>query len=199
MTQTLLKAGLMASAVALVPLAAQADDEIELGTPFIISEFDEDTDRYEERPTFVTLHENGKWQDWLEIDVDFEKVTDYDLINKGNAFLGVSKDSALQSIAAIDTYLEWESMAKQDDDIVWKNIARIEEDAKYADLRYEFFSASTNSHYLVVSGCSLGICDDRTRMFFDRENAIRYKDFLTKWVSGAEMGLTEEEVDLKYN
>lgn len=186
---------LIASFVFAAP--AFAKDKIRLDASFKIMEFNSAHSEYMERPTFLELIINKKRPEQLYILCDFIRKSDNGIAMGGYEFTSLSATAVDDYIAAIDKYFAWHKIASQDGDIIDKVIAKEMGRKKPLKVKFGFYSANAQSHYLTLQTCAVGTCLEPT-MVLDYENALGLKDTLETWKAGNLQGLSETETDAKY-
>lgn len=186
---------LMASFVFNAP--ASAKEKIRLDASFKIMEFNSAASTYMERPTFLELIVRKKKPDQLYILTDFIKKSEVGIAMGGYEFTSLSATAIDDYIAAIDKYFAWHKIASQDGDIIEKEIAKAMGRKKSLKVKFGFYSANAQSHYLTLQTCAVGTCMEPT-MVMDYKNAQGLKDTLLTWKAGKLQGLSEAETDAKY-
>lgn len=154
----------------------QGGTETRLNSDLRVSDYNDASDRYTERPTFVSKVERIGTGEMLWIKVDKYGV---------NEDLYIPIQSVPDLSAAINKYFEWEGKAKARGDQIDKRIAKIDGWAQFK-LDTMFFSASPESHYFVISQCVLGClsADATDEFLFDRKNSSRLKLLLSDFANG---------------
>lgn len=108
----------------------------------------------------------------------------FDLYGNNKFALIITKNTASKNIDAIDKYLEWESIALKDSDIITKEISIVSPDAPLIQVNYKYgiTSGDEKNHYLYISQCSGGLVDVCVHdIYLDRENAIKLKNEINKF------------------
>lgn len=145
-------------------------EETRIPITFSASTYNEIANEYLERPTFAILNTRKKGKSWLDVSMERYGKSEY-----GNAYINNSftQEHCDQYIAFIDKYLEWETIATRDGDMIDKKIGK----AKNINmgLNFGFYSASSKAHFLII-GYSLD-----HGQYFSKENAIALKDLLLRY------------------
>ena len=176
---------------------ATAKDKIRLDASFKAMEFNSAASQYMERPTYLELIVYKKKPSQLWIYSDYIRKSDTAKAMGGYEFVSLSVSAADDYIAAIDKYFSWQSIASADGDIIDKEISKTMGRKKSLKVRFGFYSANAQSHYLTLQHCAVGTCLDPV-MAFDIENAKLLKETISAWKTGQLEGITKEEVDDKY-
>lgn len=95
-------------------------------------------------------------------------------------YFSIMEDDFDIAIDAVNKFLRWEKIAVKDGDILNKHISS----GKYC--RMEFHSGNASSHYFVI-GTKLNSLVGETilsPLYFDVENAIKFRDFLVSHKAG---------------
>lgn len=165
----------------------QSGTETRLNSDLRASDYNDASDQYTERPTFVSKVERIGTGEMLWIKVD-QYGTDENLY--------IPIQSVPELTSAIDKYFEWEAKAKSRGDQIDKKIAKINGWAQFK-LDTLFFSASPESHYFVIRQCVLGClsADATDEFYFNRENSSKLKMLLSDFDSG---NLKSLDVDAIY-
>lgn len=166
--------------------------ESRVASPLRASEFNDVASQYMERPTFVAVQAFSDGNVALKVRVD-EYGTGYD------PQLGVATEHATffdkryvaNYLPFIDKYLEWEAQASQRGDQIEKEIgtAKTWGSAGDIDLRFKFYSASPERHFLIVERCAFGTCLGKT-LDLSKENATVLRKLLVDFAAG-KVGLTD--------
>jgi len=176
---------------------ASAKEKIRLDASFKIMEFNSAASDYMERPTFLELIVRKKKPEQLYILSDFIKKSDTGIAMGGYEFTSLSATAIDDYIAAIDKYFAWHKIASQDGDIIDKEIAKAMGRKKSLKVKFGFYSANAQSHYLTLQTCAVGTCMEPT-MVLDYKNAQALKDTLLTWKAGNLQGISEAETNDKY-
>lgn len=176
---------------------AFAKEKVRLDASFKIMEFNSAASDYMERPTFLELIVRKKKPEQLYILSDFIRKSDVGIAMGGYEFTSLSATAIDDYIAAIDKYFAWHKIASQDGDIIDKEIAKAMGRKKSLKVKFGFYSANAQSHYLTLQTCAVGTCMEPA-MVLDYKNAQGLKDTLLAWKSGSLQGLNEAETDAKY-
>lgn len=161
-------------------------EEKRLSTKMKVSDFNQVSSEYMERPTFVSLRKLSSNE---AIFIDY---TPYGVKATGIFIPKKSVDDALIHIAK---YKQWNEQAKTNGDSFEKDIGKIPSAAGIGAL-FSFYSGNAKNHYLIISSCALGMCTKDTKMFFDEKNVNELELLLTKFKNGE---LVLEDVSKKYN
>lgn len=162
--------------------------EKRLSTPLKVSAFNEVSSTYMERPTFVTLRKMGSY------DALFIDYTPYGKKELGTGVL-IAQKMAEEALAYITKYKQWNEQAKANGDAFEKDIGKTSSAAGMAVL-FSFYSGNAKEHYLMISGCGLGMCTKNNPIFIDEANVSELEGLLTKFKNGE---LMLEDVSQKYN
>ncbi len=176
---------------------ASAKEKIRLDASFKAMEFNSAASQYMKRPTFLELIVSKKRTSQLWIYSDFIKKSDTARAMKGYEFVSQSVTSADDYIAAIDKYVSWHGIASADGDIIDKEISKVMGRKKSLKVKFGFYSANAQSHYLTLQHCAVGTCMEPV-MAFDIENAKLLKETIVTWKAGQLQTITKEDVDDKY-
>jgi len=176
---------------------AFAKDKTRLDSPFKVSEFNSVASQYMERPTFIELITYKKKPSQLWIYSDYIIKTDTARAMKGYEFVSLSESAANDYIAAIDKYISWHSIAMVDGDIIDKEISKAMGRKKSLKVKFGFYSANAQSHYLTLQHCAVGTCLEPV-MSLDIVNARLLKETIQSWKDGALKAITKEDIDDKY-
>ena len=150
-----------------------------------------------ERPTFIELITYKKKPSQLWIYSDYIIKTDTARAMKGYEFVSLSESAADDYIAAIDKYISWHSIAMADGDIIDKEISKAMGRKKSLKVKFGFYSANAQSHYLTLQHCAVGTCLEPV-MAFDMKNALHLKETISKWKVGQLQSLSSQDIDDKY-
>jgi hypothetical protein len=135
---------------------------------FNASAYNNIANNYLERPTFATLYTPKNGNDpWINISMEtygFNQAGQNVIINAFN------KSSASSYIELIDKYLEWETLATKDKDIINKKIGSAK--SKIFNINFTFYSANENSHYLTIG------MPGADQQYFSKPNALALKELL---------------------
>ena len=159
-----------------------------LSSKLKVSEFNEISSSYNERPTFVELRKLGSK------DVIFIDYTPYRKDNLNTAIF-ISKPAVDDALAYIAKYKQWNEQAKANSDAFEKDIGKIPTASGLGAL-FAFYSGNAQNHYLVIFDCSLGICSRDDKRFIDEKNVNELELLLTDFKNDK---LILEDVSQKYN
>lgn len=159
-----------------------------LDTPLVVRDFNDASDQYAARPTFVSLVERYQTGMMLSIKVDLYGT---------NAHLYIPEQSVAELLPLIDKYLEWEALAMERGDQLQKEIGAAPGWGAFK-LNLLFFSGAMGSHFLVVRQCALGCFggEGDYSFYFDREGAQQLRDLAVDLRDG---NLKMLDVDKVYN
>jgi len=134
------------------------------------------SDAYLPRPTFLTLRERVGASSMLQITVD-QYGEDSDLY--------ISKAAAPLLSDAVSKFAEWEAIAMQRGDLLDKEIAVVEGEAGM-EYTASLHSGNETLHYMVIRQCysACSYAQDSETYYFDRENALILKATLDDFSSG---------------
>lgn len=107
-----------------------------------------------------------------------------DRYGSGSNFLYIDLDNIDRHISAVDKYLKWEILANKNKELVDKKIDGIPSKYLGYDIEYSFFSGNTDGHYLSVDNATSFVTRGAYAIYFDRENAMKYKEMLVKFKNG---------------
>ncbi|MEY8215648.1 MAG: hypothetical protein RPR97_14335 [Colwellia sp.] len=130
------------------------------------------TNQYVPQMTQVEIHSSkeGELANLITIYVD--------RYGAGRNFLYIDSVHINDHILAVDKYLKWEEIAKAQNDKISKEITNVPSKYITHGLDYSFFSGNTESHYLVVDNAPSFATKGQYAIYFDKENAIKYKNIL---------------------
>lgn len=136
-------------------------------------DFNDVSDQYEDRPTFVNLVERGEDGQLLSIKVDF--------FGK-DSHLYIPVESASDLLSFIDKYEKWQALAIQRDEQLEKTIGKTAGWGAF-QLEAKFFSGSVGHHFFVVRQCAVG-CRQIEDFYFDLEGAKTLRALLLDMKEG---------------
>lgn len=139
-------------------------------------EFNDLSSTYMPRPTFVAVEQYRSTR-FLHVKVDsYGQSTPSNNTDKHIAFNVVKLD---EYISMIDKYLKWESLAVERADKLDKHIGTVD---AVSELSFDFYSANSTNHYLVITTVTGGYHQWDT--YFPKEEAEKLKQLLTDFKDG---------------
>ncbi len=124
----------------------------------------------------ISSHDEGGRIELVEVRVD--------RYGSGSNFLYIDLDNIDSHIVAVDKYLKWEKLASERRELVDKEIDKIPSKYLSYNIEYSFFSGNTDNHYLSVDNGTSFVTRGAYAIYFDRENAIKYKAMLINFKNG---------------
>ncbi len=152
---------------------------------FKASAYNSIANQYIERPTFASMFTKENGNNWINIIMETYGKNEIGLNSISIAFL---QSEIPNYVLHIDKYLEWESKASKDGDIIKKKIGSAKTSAFSID--FTFFSGNSSAHYL-----SIGM-PGTTPQYFSRTNAEKLKELLIEFKNG---NLKPIDLNTKYN
>ena len=187
-----LMTALIAGGVFLAAGCATIAESTRLSTNLQAAEFNSVSTDYLPRPTYVSLQTMSDAPTVLAIEMEqYGRAHSPGGVRYQFRMVPEAIDDYL---ALIGRYDEWRSLAIERGDAITREIGRAP--AWHGELKFEFHSGNTTTHYLFISVCAVGTCLDDAAMAFDAVNVGRLRDLLTRWQSGEISAL---DVDSVYN
>lgn len=161
--------------------------ETRVPTELRVLGYNDISDAYLPRPTFLTLRERVGASPMLQITVD-QYGQDSDLY--------ISKAAAPLLSDAVSKFAEWEEIAMQRGDLLDKEIAVVEGEV---GMQYQvsFHSGNQALHYMVIRQCysACSYTRESETYYFDKKNAFILKETLDDFSSGV---IQPKDSDLIY-
>ena len=150
--------------------AMRAKTETHLNTPLHVLDFNDMSDRYSERPTFVSLVERHQADLMLSINVD---------LFGQDSYLYIPREDVSRLLPLIDKYLEWREIANQRGERLDREIGEVDGWGSF-NLKLSFFSGAADHHFLVIRQCVAGCisASNEQDFYFDARNARLFRDLL---------------------
>ena len=166
--------------------SVKSGSETRLDTPLVIRDFNDVSDDYAARPTFVSVverHQSGKM---LSIKVD---------LFGADSHLYIPEEAVPSLLPMVDKYLEWEAMASERGDQLDKEIGSVSGWGAFK-LKLHFFSGNVDWHYLVIRQCAFTCmgAESEDAFYFDRKGAEDLRRLLVQLGDGSLQTLNTDEV-----
>jgi hypothetical protein len=149
-----------------------------------------------ERPTFVEVETLSSGETVLMVEMDTYAVPstyrglrlspgEAEVLRKSQ--LRFLKEYVNKYVAAIDKFLEWESLASQRKEAFTRDISSVPAWGNIGNgtFKFKFHSGNDRSHFLVIAFSAAGTTLDEKAQYFDVRNAKELKRLLLAFESGS--------------
>ncbi len=162
------------------------NSETRLDTPLTVRDFNDVSDQYSARPTFVSLVERYQTGMMLSIKVDMFGT---------DSHLYIPEQAVPELLPFIDKYFEWEKLASSRGDQLDKEIGTAQGWGAFK-LKAHFFSGNVDRHFLAIRQCALGCFggEGDEEFYFDREEAKVLRELMVDLRDGNLKMLNTDEV-----
>lgn len=149
-----------------------------MGVDFQGAVYNDITNQYMPQMTWakISSHDEGGRIELVEVRVD--------RYGSGSNFLYIDLDNIDRHIGAVDKYLKWEKLASKRRELVDKEIDKIPSKYLSYNIEYSFHSGNETNHFLSVDHGTSFATRGMYAIYFDRENAMKYKEMLVKFKNG---------------